>query len=191
MPDYDTYTVFGATYADTEGAEADYEAVKALYYGWDAMDTFDAAVVTKRDDGKVKIVKKHEQPTRKGGWRGAGIGLAAGAVIALFPAAAIGSGLLVGMTAGGATLGAIAGHVTGGMSRGDLKDLGDQLDAGQTGLVVVAATDVASRVREALEAASDILEKELQALLDELDAEVSAAEAEAESEAKAEAESED
>jgi hypothetical protein len=45
-------------------------------------------------NGKVKILEKHEQPTRKGGWRGAGIGLATGVAIALFPAAAIGGGLL-------------------------------------------------------------------------------------------------
>lgn len=177
MPDYDTFTVFGAAYADAASAEADYEAVKALYYDWELMDTFDAAIVSKHDDGKVKIVKKHEQPTRQAGWRGAGIGLATGAIIALFPAAAIGSGLLAATTAGGATLGAIAGHVTGGMKRGDLKDLGEHLDAGQTGLIVVTATDVAARVRSALAAANEVLEKDLQALEAELNAEVAEAEA--------------
>ena len=114
MTDYDTFALFGAVYDNQEAAETDYEAVKSLYYDWELIDNFDAAVVAKHADGKVKIVKKHEQPTRKGGWRGAGIGLATGAVIALFPAAAIGSGLLAATTGTGAALGAVAGHVTHG-----------------------------------------------------------------------------
>ena len=130
MTDYDTYAVLGAVYDNQDAAEMDYEAVKSLYYDWKLIDNFDAAIVAKRDDGKVKIVKKHEQPTRKGGWHGAGWGLAAGAAVALFPAAAIGGGLLAATTGGGAAIGAIAGHVSKGMNRGDLKDLGENLDAG-------------------------------------------------------------
>lgn len=179
MADYDTYAVFGAVYDNQEVAELDYEAVKSLYYDWQLIDNFDAAIVVKRDDGKVKIVRKHEQPTRKGGWRGAGIGLATGAVIALFPAAAIGSGLLAATTGAGAAIGAVAGHVTKGMKRSDLKELGEHLDEGQCGLVVVAAADVASKVREALERANDVLERELEALEAELDAEVTEAESDA------------
>ena len=172
MPDYDTFMVFGAVYDEGGGAELDYEAVKSLYYDWQLIDDFDAAIIERRDDGKVKIVKKHEQPTRKGGWRGAGIGLATGAVIALFPAAAIGSGLLAATTAGGATIGAIAGHVSKGMKRSDLMTLGEKLDEGQTGLVVVAAADVGSKVEAAVKNARDVVATELQTLQDALDAEV-------------------
>lgn len=179
MAEYDTYMVFGAVYGDLAAAEADYEAVKSLYYDWQLIDNFDAAIVAKGDDGRVKIVKKHEQPTRKGGWRGAGIGLAAGAVIALFPGAAIGSGLLAATTAGGAALGAVAGHVVGGMDRGDLKDLGEQLDAGEVGLVVIAATNLEAKVEEAIRNAQEVTKRELQALEAELDQEVDAADDEA------------
>jgi uncharacterized membrane protein len=121
VADCDTFMLFGAVYSSTELAQMDYDAVKSLHYDWGLIDDFDAAIVTKRDDGKVKILKKHEQPTRKGGWRGAGIGLATGAVIALFPAAAIGSGLLAATTGTGAALGAVAGHVAAGISRSDLR----------------------------------------------------------------------
>ena len=62
MADYDTFILFGAVYDSQEVAEMDYEAVKSLY-DWQLIDTFDAAIVAKREDGKVKIVKKHEQPT--------------------------------------------------------------------------------------------------------------------------------
>lgn len=176
MATYDTFILFGAVYASADAAEADYEAVKSLYYDWKLIDNFDAAIVAKNLDGKVKIVKKHEQPTRKGGWRGAGIGLATGAVIALFPAAAIGSGLLAATTGTGAVLGAVAGHVTAGMSRSDLKDLGEHLDEGETGLIVVAATDVGSRVEAALERANKVTRKELQASDEEIDKDLAEAE---------------
>ena len=66
-----------------------------------------------------------------------GVGLATGLVVVLFPLAAIGGGLVALTTGGGAVLGAIAGHASAGMSRHDLKELGEHLDAGQAGLVVV------------------------------------------------------
>jgi hypothetical protein len=44
------------------------------------------------------------------------VGLATGLVIALFPFAWIGAGLLAATTAGGAVLGAVAGHAAAGMS---------------------------------------------------------------------------
>ncbi len=159
MTDFDTFILFAAEYSDLESAEADYQTVKDLYYELGLVDTFDAAVIEKRDDGKVKIVKKHEQPTRTGGWVGGGLGLAAGAVIALFPAAAIGGGLLAGTTAGGAALGALAGHAAGGLPRHDLKELGESLDAGQSGLVVVAAIDLEGRIDAAVKHSKKIAEE--------------------------------
>ena len=160
----DTFVMFGAVYNDVATAEADYQTVKDLYYNTGLIDTFDAAVIGKNEKGKVKIYKKHEQPTRQGGWVGAGVGLAAGLVAALFPAAAIGTGLLAGTTATGAGLGAIAGHVAGGMDRSDLKDLGEKLDNGEAGLVVAAASDMEDRVAAAIVQADEILRN--QAVID-------------------------
>ena len=45
-----------------------------------ANHPYDAAVIERREDGKVKIVKKHETPTRVGGVLGGGAGLATGVV---------------------------------------------------------------------------------------------------------------
>lgn len=163
MSDYVTMTVYAAAYDSVDAAESDYDGVKALYYDLDLMDTFDAAVIKKDEKGKVKIVKKHEQPTRGAAWRGAGWGLATGLVAALFPAVAIGTGLLAATTGAGAAIGALAGHAAGGMSRGDLKDLGEALDMGQAGLVVIAATDVGARVADALSSAEKVISKEIKA----------------------------
>ena len=109
--------------------------------------------IERREDGKAKIVKKHETPTRVGGVLGGGMGLATGLVVALFPFAAVGGGLLAGTTAGGAVLGAVAGHAAAGMSRHDLKELGEHLDAGTAGLIVVAVSDMGAKVEKAMERA--------------------------------------
>ncbi len=74
----------------------------------------------------------------------------------------IGAGLLLGAT-GGAGLGALAGHVSAGLKRADLKDLGELLDEGHSGLVVVAASDLGDRVQHVMKRASKVTRKQLQA----------------------------
>ena len=179
MADYDTFMVYAGVYSNVDTAEADYQAVKDLYYGTDLIDTFDAAVIGKKENGKVKIYKKHEQPTRHGGWTGAGWGLATGVVIALFPAAAIGTGLLAGTTAIGAGVGALAGHASGGMSRSDLKEMGEELDVGEAALIVAAASDMESKVDAALTRADKVLKKPMQVDQDALNEELDEAQADA------------
>jgi uncharacterized membrane protein len=84
-------------------------------------------------------------------------------VIALFPAAAIGTGLVAATTAGGAILGAVAGHAAGGMSRKDLKELGEQLDEGTAGLIVVAVSDMEAKIDRAMAKAEKIEKKQMKA----------------------------
>src|SRR3954470_24747811 len=159
----DTLMVYVGIYASVEDAKADYQLVHDLHTEADLIDAYDAAVIERRDGGKTKIVKKHETRTRAGGVLGGGAGLATGLVVALFPFAAVGGGLLVGTAAGGAILGAVAGHAAAGMSRDDLKQLGEQLDAGQAGLVVVAVSDMGAKVEQAMERASKLEQKQLEA----------------------------
>ena len=159
----DTFIAYSGVYANVEAALADYDAVHALHTEAGLIDAYDAAVVERKTDGKVKIVKKHETPTRVGGVLGGGVGLATGLVIALFPAAAIGGGLLLATGGGGAVLGALAGHAAAGMSRNDLKELGEGLDSGQAGLVVVAISDMESKVKAAMKRAEKVQTKKLKA----------------------------
>jgi uncharacterized membrane protein len=170
----DTFMVFAGVYASVDDAVADYEAIKDLHTEAGLIDAYDAAVI-ERKDGKTKIVKKHETPTRVGGVLGGGVGLASGLVIALFPFAAIGGGLLAGMTAGGAVLGAVAGHAAAGMSRGDLKELGESLDSGQAGLVAVGISDMGAKIEAAMKHAEKLQQKQLKA--DEAEIEKDAKEA--------------
>jgi uncharacterized membrane protein len=159
----DTFMAYVGVYADVADAEADYELVKDLHTQAGLLDAYDAAVLERRADGKVKIRKQHETPTRVGGILGGGVGLATGVVVALFPFAAVGGGLLAATAGGGAVLGAVAGHVVAGMSRSDLKELGEHLDAGQAGLVVVGVFDMGARIERAMHHAEKLETRELRA----------------------------
>jgi uncharacterized membrane protein len=174
----DTLMVYAGIYANVEDAENDYQLVKDLHTDAGLIDAYDAAVIERREGGKTKIVKKHETPTRAGGVLGGGMGLATGLVVVLFPFAAVGGGLLLGTTAGGAILGAVAGHAAAGMSRHDLKELGEHLDAGEAGLIVVAVSDMGAKVERAMQRASKLDRKELKADTDEIERDADAAAAE-------------
>lgn len=168
----DTFFAYIGVYGNTDDARADYEAIKDLHTELGLIDAFDAAVIERRADGKVKIVKKHETPTRVGGVMGGGVGLATGLVIALFPAAAIGTGLLAGTAAGGAALGALAGHAAGGMHRDDLKELGEALDAGTAGLVAVGVADMQAKIESAMKHAEKTERREIKADQAEIESDV-------------------
>jgi len=171
----DTFMVFVGVYPGVNSAEADYDLVKDLHRKEGLIDAYDAAVIERRADGKVKIVKKHETPTRVGGVLGGGVGLATGLVVALFPFAAIGGGLLAATAGGGAVLGSLAGHAAAGMSRDDLKVLGEQLDAGQAGLVVVAVADMGAKIEREMRRAEKLEKKELKADVDAIETDAKAA----------------
>jgi uncharacterized membrane protein len=171
----DTYIAFVGVYNNAADANADYDLVKELHTKAGLIDVYDAAVIERSDHGKVKITKKHETPTRAGGVLGGGVGLATGLVVALFPFAAIGGGLLLATTGGGAILGAVAGHAAAGMSRHDLKELGEHLDAGQAGLVVVGMSDMGAKIERAMKNARKVETKELKADNAEIEADAQSA----------------
>jgi uncharacterized membrane protein len=173
----DTFLAYVGVYDNVADADADYAAVKELHTRENLIDAYDAAVVERRADGKVKITKKHETPTRVGGVLGGGVGLATGLVVALFPFAAIGGGLLLVTTGGGAVLGAVAGHAAAGMSRKDLKELGEHLDAGQAGLVVVAVSDMEAKIEREMKKARKVEARELKADTAQIEADAKSAEA--------------
>jgi uncharacterized membrane protein len=148
----DTRFVLAASYDNADDALAAYEAIDVAYKHVGQSHDFDAAVVARDDNGKVQIVRRHEEQKRHGAEVGLGWGLAAGAVAALFPAVGILGALAVGGGAG-AALGALAGHAASGMTRDDLKALGEVLDEGNAGLVVVYGVDMSDRVSASLDRA--------------------------------------
>jgi len=135
---------YAGVYDDLAGADADYEAIKALHAG-DAIGSYDSAIISKQADGKVKVTKT-EKPTQHGAWTGLAAG--AGAAV-LFPFLLPGL-TVAGMAGAGAGVGAWFGHLAHGTSRGEAKEIGAMLDDGDAALVVVGLDRDADRIEEAL-----------------------------------------
>jgi uncharacterized membrane protein len=167
MSDKDMLIVLAASYDSVADAEVDYEAVKALYYNAGVGHDFDAAVLERGADGKVRVVDKHEQSTRHGAWKG----LAIGALAAILPGIGLGVGAAVG-----AGIGAVTGHIKGGMNDKDLKELGAVLDKGQAGLLVLYATNMADQIAASIKAENRFVSDAIDADADELAKQLKAAE---------------
>ena len=143
--------LYVASYDSVEEATADFAAVVELHVAG-LVGTFDAAVIEKSEDGKVHV-HKTELPTQHGAWTGIGVGAVVGI---LFPPA------IIGTAVAGGVIGGVTGHLWKGMSRGDLKDLGEALDEGQAAIVVIGE----SKVDEAIEKATKRAKKQLQKQVD-------------------------
>jgi len=61
------------------------------------------------------------------------------------------------------------------MSRGDLKELGEHLDNGTAGLVVVAVADMGAKVEDSMKRASKVEQKELKADTEAIESDAAAA----------------
>src|SRR6187549_920403 len=159
--------LYAAVYDEIADAEADYEAVFDLHAAG-AIGTFDSAVIRKEDDGKVRVTKT-EKPTQHGAWTGAGVGALVGI---LFPPAVLGAAI-VGAGAGGLT-----GHLSRGISRRHLKDLGEALEDGSAAVIVLGESKIEEQLEKATKRANKLIEKELDAEADDLKREIEAAEKE-------------
>src|SRR6516162_2816895 len=161
MSKADGVFIFVGQYASEADARADYDTVKELH-SVGAVGTFDAAVITKDDKGKVHI-NKHETSTRHGAWGGAGVGALVGI---LLPPSIIGSAIV------GAAVGGVGGHLWKGMSRADVKEFGEAIDAGEAALVIVGETTIESYLEKAQLKAQRRVAKELQIDKKDVDAAV-------------------
>ena len=146
----DAVFIYIGTYPSEATARADYDVVKDLHAAG-AVGTYDAGVVTKDDAGKVHV-NKDEMATRHGAWGGAAVGALVGI---LFPPA------IIGTAAVGAAVGGVGGHLWRGMSRADVKELGDIIDDGQAALVIVGESKVEQAVDKAALKAEKHVAKEL------------------------------
>jgi uncharacterized membrane protein len=161
MAKADAVFLYLGTYPNEGAARADYDVVKDLH-AVGAVGSYDAAVVTKDEDGKVHV-NKDEMATRHGGWGGA----AAGAVIGiLFPPAIIGSAIV------GGAIGGVSGHLWRGMSRSDVKELGDIIDAGEAALLIVGQSTIEAAIDKADLKAEKHVTKEINADAKEVDKEI-------------------
>jgi uncharacterized membrane protein len=143
-------------YDEVAGAKNDFQAVKDLHYEINALDEFDAVVIGRQDSGDVKVFKKHEQSIRYGRLPGGRWGLACGLAVALFPAAAIGTGLLVGSPDLSVGLMVFGAEVANALGRNRLVTLGSKFDAADAGLIVAVDPGLESAVRRALGSTDEV-----------------------------------
>jgi len=158
MAKADGVFLYLGTYPDEASARADYDIVKDLHLA-EAVGTYDAAVVTKDEHGRVHV-NKDEMATRHGGWGG----LAAGAVIGiLFPPSIIATAIV------GGAIGGVSGHLWRGMSRSDVKELGDVIDTGQAALLIIGESTIEAALDKAELKAAKHVAKELGATAKDVD----------------------
>jgi uncharacterized membrane protein len=157
MSEDKTYLAYVAAYSSTEDAEADFEALKEIKADGEIRD-LTAAIVSKDENGKI-----HTHKTTHAGKVGAGVGIVGGAILgAIFPPAGmavLGAAVVEGAV-GGVLLGSI-GHLAGGASRKDLRELGSYLDEGEAAILAVAVDAVATDVDTALDKAVNKASKEV------------------------------
>jgi uncharacterized membrane protein len=142
--------VLVATYPDEATAQQDYQVVKDAHAAG-LVGSYDAAVVTKDASGKVHE-NKDETATRHGAWWGVAAGAALGVI---FPPSVLGAAAV------GGAVGGISGHLAKGMSRSEAKQLGDFIDPGQAGLIVVGESKVEDAIKNAVTRAEKQTAKEL------------------------------
>ncbi len=144
-----TYVAFAGAYSSIEDAELDFEAIMEIK-AEGAIRDVTAAIVSKDEDGRI-----HTHKTTHAGKVGAGVGVVGGAILgAIFPPAgmAVLGAAVVEAAVGGAVLGSI-GHLAGGASRKDLRELASHLDEGEAAILAVAVDAVSTDVDKALDKA--------------------------------------
>jgi len=139
-----------ATYPDEATAREDYQVVKDAHAAG-LVGSYDAAVVTKDADGKVHE-NKDETATRHGAWWGVAAGAAIGVI---FPPAVLGAAAV------GGVVGGVTGHLSKGMSRSQAKQLGDFINPGQAGLIVVGESKVEDAIKNSVTRAEKQTAQEL------------------------------
>jgi uncharacterized membrane protein len=142
--------VLVATYPDEATAQEDYQVVKDAHAAG-LVGSYDAAVVTKDASGKVRE-NKDETATRHGAWWGVAAGAALGVI---FPPSVLGAAAV------GGAVGGVSGHLARGMSRSEAKELGDFIDPGQAGLIIVGESKVEDAIKHDVTRAEKQTAKEL------------------------------
>ena len=123
-----------ATFESKDDADAAYRHIKELHSAG-VVGTYDAAVVSKDANGKVKL-GKDEKPTQYGAWTGLAVGALVGLV---FPPLLLAD---VAMALFGAGAGALVAHYRSGMSRADAKMLADLIENSEAALLVLGRSSL-------------------------------------------------
>ena len=153
--DKEMFLYVGA-YPDEESVDTDYRALIDLYKdGW--VGKYDVGIVVKENDGRINVVR-HTDSTGKGVRRGIAVGVLLGII---FPPSILAGGLI------GAGAGAAIGHHFNDISKEDLRELGEYIEANEAALVVIGESRVEDTVRETVKSALKEYMREFDADSDE------------------------
>ncbi|MGA9279393.1 MAG: hypothetical protein WBV89_20765 [Ilumatobacter sp.] len=144
-------TVAVATYPNQASAELDYDAVRAVKSGGQ-LDHLAVAIVTKGADGKLDI-DRHDSTAKHLAWGGGILGAAATVVFA--PLGLVFLGPLVANTAIYAGAGGLVGHFWRNIPKDDVRRMGELLETGAYGVIVVAVNPQGTDVGALLVNADD------------------------------------
>jgi uncharacterized membrane protein len=169
-------TVAVATYADKTSAEQDYDAVRGIKHQGQ-IDHLAIAMVARDDYGELHV-DRHDSSAKHLAW---GTGVLGGVLtVVSAPLGIVFLGPLAVTSAVWAGAGGLVGHFWKNIPKDQAREMGDLLDNGDTGLVIVAVnpkrvdvgallanaltkvvTDDVSDASDALEQAFDAAEEEL------------------------------
>lgn len=111
----------------------------------------------------LRSKQSKRSPSRRPEWGGAAVGAVVGI---LFPPAVIGTAVV------GAAVGGVSGHLWRGMSRADVKEFGELIDAGQAALVIVGQSTLQDAIDKAELKAEKRVAKQLDVSAKDVDAAV-------------------
>ena len=160
MAESEGLILYAAAYDSLDVAREDFEGIKFLK-SEKFIGNYEAALFVKEEGGKVKIV--NTDATERG-W-GAKVGIVTGAVLGIiFPPS------ILGMAALGGGIGAVLGNFMKGMKRSDIKEIGDMLDEGQAGIILVGEVTLEEGLDRLMKRAAKIAKKEVDAQAKEIKA---------------------
>ena len=163
-PDTPT-TLAVATYATRQGALDDYHAVMSAKSDGE-FDHIAAAVLTKDPNGQLEV-DRHDSTAKHLAW---GAALTAGALLLAAPVAGAvivaggtGIGASAGLGGGVSTVGAaagaggLAGHFWRNIPKAKVREMGDLLELGESGLLIVAVNKKGSDIIPLLPNATKVI----------------------------------
>jgi uncharacterized membrane protein len=153
MSDNTNLIAYAGAYASADDAKSDFAAIQDAHRkSW--IGTYDAALFAKDSDGKVKVLDTDATQRTTGAKAGALVGAVLGMI---FPPT-----ILAGAAAGAAS-GAVLGNAAKGFSKADVKELGEQLLRGETGIMLVADATFDAGAEKLMKKARKFAKKELAA----------------------------
>jgi uncharacterized membrane protein len=137
-----TVQLLAAVYPDRDHAKVTFDMLHEMHRATN-ITLVDSALITKNEEGKLKVEETTELTTRKGARRGA---IITGVLGIIYPPSLLGSVLV------GGAIGAVAGRLRDtGIKNPQLKEIADRLEPGKAAVIALAEDWSTPKVQGALE----------------------------------------